>query len=158
MSARLRFCSRGIRFAFFQTFPYAMRKELGCEDRVFCEAVASPKSTVKLFYRTRYENAPFMEITMKDVFEGIHVKEFILFEGEQLECFTEETKEDGSKHVSSHRFLKAGKIPEELQDSRYGRLTQMAAHLKEGREETFREELKEYRQLDSLTKEIFTLL
>jgi hypothetical protein len=54
--------------------------------------------------------------------------------------------------------LKAGKIPEELQDSRYGRLTQMAAHLKEGREETFREELKEYRQLDSLTKEIFTLL
>lgn len=152
------YAGRGIRFAFFQRFPYAMRKELGCEDRVFCEAVASPKSTVKLFYRTRYENAPFMEITMKDVFEGIHVKEFILFEGEQLECFTEETKEDGSKHVSSHRFLKAGKIPEELQDSRYGRLTQMAAHLKEGREETFREELKEYRQLDSLTKEIFTLL
>ena len=152
------YSQRGIRFAFFKRFPYDMRKDLGCEDRVFCEAVASPKSTVKLFYRTRYENAPFTEIQMKDVFEGIRVKEFVLFEGEQLECYTEETKEDRSRVVSSHRFLKAGSVPGELQMSRYGRITRMAKKLEDGDEEAFREELKEYRQLDSLTKEIFTLL
>ena len=42
--------------------------------------------------------------------------------------------------------------------SRYGRITRMAKKLEDGDEEAFREELKEYRQLDSLTKEIFTLL
>ena len=135
-----------------------MRKEIGCEDRVFCEAVASPKSTVKLFYRIRHENTPFTEILMKDVFEGIRVKEFVLFEGEQLECYTEETKENGTRSVSSHRFLKAGSVPEELQTSRFGRLTLMAKKLEKGDEEGFSAELKEYRLLDSLTKEIFTLL
>lgn len=153
-----KYSGKGMRFAFFKRFPLEMRKTLGVEDRVFCEAVASPRSTVKLFYRTRYENAPFTEITLKDVFEGIRVKEFVLFEGEQLECYTEETKENGKKVVSAHRFLKAEAVPEELKSSRYGRLTQMARHLKEGDEETFREELKEYRQLDSLTKEIFTMM
>ena len=153
-----KYSGKGIRFAFFQRFPYDIRKDIGCEDRVFCEAVASPKSTVKLFYRIRYEDSPFTEILMKDVFEGIRVKEFVLFEGEQLECYTEETKENGTRVVSSHRFLKAGNIPEELQSSRYARLTLMARKLEEGDEEGFLEELKEYRQLDSLTKELFTLL
>ena len=153
-----KYSRRGIRFAFFKRFPFDMRQALACEDRVFCEAVASPSSVVKLFYRTRYENEPFMEITMKDVFEGIRVCEFVLFEGEQLECYTEETGEDGSRTVSSHRFLKAGTVPDELKLSRYGRLTSMSRHLEKGNEEAFREELEEYQQLDSLTREIYTLL
>jgi hypothetical protein len=82
----------------------------------------------------------------------------VLFEGEQLECYTEETKENGEKTVSSHRFLKAGPVPDELKTSRYGMLTSMSKHLSEGDEEAFQEELKEYRQLDSLTKELFTLM
>ena len=153
-----KYSGKGMRFAFFKRFPYDIRSGLGIEDRVFCEAVASPKSSIRLFYRTRYENAPFIEITMKDVFEGIRVREFVLFEGEQLECYTEETKENGEKSVSAHRFLKGGTVPEELKQSRFGRLTQMSRYLSDGNEEALKEELKEYRQLDSLTREIFTLL
>ena len=153
-----KYSARGIRFAFFLRFPYEMRSTLGCEDRVFCEAVADPKSKVVLFTRTRYENEPFQETVMTDVFEGIRVREFVLFEGEQLECYTEEIRENGEKLVSAHRFLKAEKIPEELRTSRYGRLTQMSKLLEEGDEKRFQEELKEYRQLDSLTREIFTLI
>ncbi len=153
-----KYSERGIRFAFFMRFPVDMRISLGCEDRVFCEAVANPKSEVKLFYRTRHENEPFMETTMRDVFEGIRVREFVLFEGEQLECYTEETKENGEKIVSAHRFIKAGKVPAELRESRYGRLTRMSEYLEKGDEEHFEEEMREYRQLDSLTKEIFTLM
>ncbi|HCI73182.1 MAG TPA: hypothetical protein DHV42_01405 [Lachnospiraceae bacterium] len=153
-----KYSEQGIRFAFFTRFPYEMRQGLGCDDRVFCEAVASPKSTVRLFYRTRYENEPFMEITMKDVFEGIRVREFVLFEGEQLECYTEETRENGETTVSAHRFLRPAPVPEEILLSRYGRLTAMARDLEHGDEKVFQEKLKEYRQLDSLTKEIFTLM
>lgn len=158
LSLLRKYSEKGIRFAFFQRFPSSIRLELGCEDRVFCEAVANPRSSVKLFYRTRHENEPFMEITMKDVFEGIRVREFVLFKGEQLECFTEETKENGEKVVSAHRFLKARPVLEELKDSRYGRLTRMSDDLEKGDEEKLREELREYKQLDSLTKEIFTLM
>ena len=153
-----KYSGMGIRFAFYKNFPYEMRAFLGLEDRVFCEAVADPRSTVRLFYRIRYENEPFMEIVMKDVFEGIRIREFVLFEGEQLECYTEEVKENGGKVVSAPRVLKAGPVPEQLSGTRYGRLTRMGKDLSAGREDAFREELKEYRQLDSLTKEIFTLI
>jgi hypothetical protein len=49
-------------------------------------------------------------------------------------------------------------VPGELRNSRYGRLAQMARHLESGNEKAFQDELKEYRQLDSLTKEIFLLM
>ena len=153
-----KYSARGMRFAFFQRFPFEMRRNLGCDDRVFCEAVADTRSTVKLFYRIRYENEPYIEAAMKDVFEGIRVREFVLFEGEQLECYTEETRADGNRIVRAHRVLKAGAVPEELEQSRYGRLNRMARMLEEGNDEAFRQELKEYRQLDVITKELFTLL
>ena len=49
-------------------------------------------------------------------------------------------------------------VPENLKDSRYGRITAMSQLLTSGDKTGFSEALKEYRQLDSLTKEIFTLM
>ncbi|MBR1900705.1 MAG: hypothetical protein IJ820_06545, partial [Lachnospiraceae bacterium] len=152
------YAGRGIRFAFFQRFPQELVTGLGIEDKVFCEAVADPASTVKLFYRYKHENHPFTEETMRDVFEGIRVREFVLFEGEELECYTVETGQDGKTSVSPHRYLKAGAVPENLKDSRYGRITAMTKLLADEDRDGFFEALKEYRQLDSLTKEIFTLM
>ena len=152
------YAGRGIRFAFFQRFPQELVTGLGIEDKVFCEAVANPANTVKLFYRYKHENHPFTEETMRDVFEGIRVREFVLFEGEELECYTVETGQDGKTAVSPHRYLKAGAVPENLRDSRYGRITAMARLLADEDRDGFFEALKEYRQLDSLTKEIFTLM
>ena len=152
------YAGRGIRFAYFQRFPQELTAGLGIEDKVFCEAVADPASSVKLFYRYKHENHPFTEEVMRDVFEGIRVREFVLFEGEELECYTVETRTDGENVVSPHRYLKAGVVPENLKDSRYGRITGMSRLLQEGDRDGFAEALKEYRQLDSLTKEIFTLM
>ena len=149
---------RGICFAYFQRFPVELVSGLGIQDKVFCEAVANPANTVKLFYRYKHENHPFTEETMRDVFEGIRVREFVLFEGEELECYTVETGQDGKSSVSPHRYLKAGMVPENLKDSRYGRITAMSQLLTDGDKAGFSEALKEYRQLDSLTKEIFTLM
>ena len=151
--------NRGIRFAFFQRFPLELRPALGIEDKVFCEAVADPANAVKLFYRIRKEeNDPFTEETMRDVFAGIRVREFVLFEGEELECYTQEILPDGKKITSPHRLLRAASVPEELRDSRYGRITRMEQLLKQGDEKGFDDALQQYRQLDCLTKEIFTLM
>ena len=152
------YTGRGICFAYFQRFPVELVSGLGIQDKVFCEAVANPANTVKLFYRYKHENHPFTEETMRDVFEGIRVREFVLFEGEELECYTVETGQDGKSSVSPHRYLKAGMVPENLKDSRYGRITAMSQLLTSGDKTGFSEALKEYRQLDSLTKEIFTLM
>ena len=95
---------------------------------------------------------------MRDVFEGIRVKEFVLFEGEELECFTEETAPDGTKTTSGHRFLKAARIPEELKDSRFALISRMSEMKQRGDDEALAEELIRFRQLDSLTRELFTLI
>lgn len=152
------YAGRGIRFAFFLRFGQEMISGLGIEDKVFCEAVADPRSTIRLFYRDKHENHPFTEETMRDVFEGIRVREFVLFEDEELECYTVEIRPGGDTVVSPHRYLKAGAVPETLRDSRYGRITAMSELLSQGDSAGFSEALKEYRQLDTLTKEIFTLM
>ncbi len=152
------YAGRGMRFAFFLRFPIHMRCSFGGEDKVFCEAVADPKSVVKLFYRYKHDNEPFIEITMRDVFEGIRVREFVLFEGEQIECYTSETKENGETIVGSHRFLKAQEIPDEIKGSRYGRLTQIEKYLEHDDREGLEHSIREYYQMDHLTKELFTLM
>ena len=99
----------------------------------------------------------YREEHMKNCFEGINVKEFILFYGEELECYTEEIGPDQSVKISDHRLL-SGKREINGDNSRFELINRMAKARQEGREESVRQELETYSQLDYLTKEIFTLI
>ena len=104
-----RYSGQGMRFAFYQKFPRALRRPYQLEDKVFLEYVTNPENTVTQYHRIRGRQAEYEQELMKDCFEGIHVKEFILFYGEELECYTEETAADGTVKKSGIRVLQAGK-------------------------------------------------
>ena len=99
----------------------------------------------------------FQEEPLKHSFEGINVREFILFDGEALECFTEELEEGQTVRVSDHRLL-TGKGEQGDENSRFGLINRMARAKQDGDMKTALEALDTYRQLDYLTKEIFTLI
>lgn len=149
---------RSIRFAFYRNFPQEMIGKLGIEDKVFLECVANPESTVRLYYRPKHRSVPYKEELMRNVFEGIRVREFVLFGDEVLECYTEETRPDGEKRRSGCRTLRAGQIPDLLIQSKFGRISEMTRLIDNGCESAFLDAYEEYRQADSLTREIFTLV
>ena len=152
-----RYCGRGLRFAFYQKFPEKLRRPYQLEDKVFLEYAANPANTVILHYRFKDRSEEFLEEPMKDCFEGIFVKEFILFYGEEIECYTEEILPDQSVKTSDRRILAMGKAPGDT-NSRFDILNRIARAEKSGKEEKVREELENYFQMDYLAKEVFTLI
>lgn len=146
---------RGMRFAFYQKFPARLRLPYQLEDKVFLEVVANPAHTVLLRYRRKDRGEAYQEETMKNCFEGINVWEFILFDGEELECFTEELSGGEPVKRSDTRILRG---PDGAVGGRYGMLNRILRAQAEGDEKTVREELENYMQMDYLTRELFTLI
>lgn len=151
------YSGRGMRFAFYQKFSRALRRPYQLEDKVFLEYVANPESTVILYHRLKGGQEEFIQEPMKNCFEGIHVKEFILFYGDELECYTEETAPDGTVKTSGLRTLTPGSASLEG-SGRYQLLNRMLRAREEQDLEGVKQELENCRQLDCLTKEIFTLI
>ncbi len=149
--------ARGMRFAFYQMFPKKLRLPYQLEDKVFFEVAADPANTVILCWRPRGSQEPFREEPMKDCFEGINVKEFILFKGEEIECFTKEMAGEEVRKTSDTRILR-GRVLDEEENGRFALLNRALKAREEGREDQARETLSNYCQLEYLTKEIFTLI
>lgn len=149
---------RNIRLGFFRNFPAKLTADLQLEDRVFFEMTASPDSTVRIYFRENGSPAPFSDEVMRDVCYGIRVREFILFGGQTLECYTEEARKDGTHIFSGHRILGGNPVGEERRDTSFGRICQMRDALEGGDAERCRALLQEYRQMQEMAKRVFTLI
>lgn len=149
---------RGIRFSFFQEYPGPMHSDCGILEKTFFEYKASSDSEVMLSFRRKGMDEAFTEETMHDVCAGVFVKEFLLFPGEEMECFTEEKRTDGTRILSGTSNLKGSSAPENEKDTRYGKLSSLSEALQHGDEEKAKEILLDIRQTDAFADEIFTLV
>ncbi len=152
------YSDRGMRFGFFKNFPRSVRENLNLEGKVFLEYTADPSSYVEVCYRRPESGEAFRKEKMRNVFEGLFVREFVLFEGEVLEYFCEEMTSSGERIRSDRRMLTGGEVPEDLRSSSYGRICAMRQAYLAGDTEGYQEKMEEYRQLQSVAREIFTLV
>ena len=151
-----KYLKKGMRFAFYQRFPSEITRGFWPEERVFLEYVANPAHQVILYYRMKGQEEEWTKEPMRNMFEGIFVKEFILFEDEVLECYLEEYEEDALVKKSDMRRLR-GKTPGTSTD-RFDTINRMSSMLEKGDEKGFADELESYYQTDYLTRELFTLV
>ena len=82
------YTNRGIYMAFFKRFPSEMQRTYQLYDKTIVEYRANPKALVNIRYKisTRgQEKQRVLTEPMISVFEGIFVKEFTLFYGEEVE-------------------------------------------------------------------------
>ena len=149
------FGARGIRLAFFRNFPRKLRPSLQMEDRVFLEYSADPRHTVSVRYRLPGDQTPRQDV-MKCMFENIFVKEFILFEGETMECTVKEL--DGDVLVQEQTMSLKASPTHELEGSRYAMISEMIRAEASEDQEKLRQLLASWQQMDALTKELFTVL
>lgn len=146
---------RGMRFAFWKKFPDRLLAPYQMEGKEFVEYVCSPGSQVTVFYRRKGEG-DYQKEAVKNYFEGIFVKEFTLFAGEELECYLEEQSEDGTKRTDV-RLLTAAES-ESGGYTQYELLNRIIRARDDGDEKTLREELENFLLQEYLAKELFTLM
>jgi hypothetical protein len=91
---------------------------------------------------------------VKNYFQGIFVREFTLFAGEELECHLEEEQNGRVIHMDD-RVVKAPL--DENGQGRYELLNQIAEAGSQGKEDRLQEELENYLMLEHLTETLFTL-
>ncbi len=153
------FCERGMRFAFYLKFPHKLIRASQTDDRVFMEYVADPSHRVVLYYRRKGQDEYQKEV-MNNIFEGIFVREFIIFDTEEMDCYTEEYDASGTLiKTSGHRIL-TSQQSDERDTSRYAQLGRMSRKAVEGESgrQALMKDLESYIQLDYLTEKLFTLV
>lgn len=149
------FGAKGMRFAFWRRFDEELLRPYQMEGRVFAEYACNPESRVTIFYRLRGREEEYREEVMKDYFEGIFVREFTLFDGDELECYLEE--ESGGERKKTDLWVLRAPAGTSGRTSKYESLNQIARARSEG-EEKARKELEAYLTMEYLADEIFTLM
>lgn len=74
----------GMRFAFFSDMPEAFTRPYQLSNKTYIEYRTDPLAKVMLHYRMGNEENNYVTEYMKNMYEGIFVKEFTLFYGEEL--------------------------------------------------------------------------
>ncbi len=149
------FGARGMRFAFWRRFDEDLLRPYQMEGTVFAEYACDPESKVTIFYRLRGRQEEYRQETMKDYFEGIFVREFTLFDGDELECYLEEKSGDTRRKTDLWILKAPSGAPGRV--SKYEALNRIArAQRADG--SRAEEELETYLTQEYLARELFTLV
>ena len=147
--------TKGMRFAFWKKFPDRLLAPYQMEGREFVEYVCSPKHQVHIYYRRKGQSEYHKE-AVQNYFEGIFVKEFTLFAGEELECYLEEQAEGGTIRTDE-RVLTAAAV-ESGGYTQYEILNRMIRAQDRQDDKALQEEMENFLLQEYLAKEIFTLI
>ena len=149
----------GIHFEFFQKFDSALIRALQIHDKTIIEYRTNPQAKVSLCYYIEHlngEKSSEMTEPMLNMYEGIFIKEFVLFYGDRLVYrVLEEMK--GMEKKTEKKVRELNKTGETDRNTCYELLNRISGSLSENQEEKAREEIRTYLELEQLVKEIFTL-
>jgi hypothetical protein len=101
------------------------------------------------------QRSGYVTEVMTEMYEGIFVKQFLLFYGEHLLYYIAEEDEDGQENFTESGMLNAPEGGDHLPDCRYSRIGDIEIARIMQDYETVNTLLAEYQQLDYLTGEMF---
>lgn len=153
------FDQKGLRFAFYQELPSTLTQAYQVEDKVFVEERFPKGSKVVLRYalhRKEQEPLSFRSEPLKESYQGIFVKEFLLFYGETLtyELIVEyngETFHTPQKELTIHGVEAKGR-------TRYKLLNRILAARALNNQEAMYAALKLYVQQETFVDQVFQLM
>lgn len=138
-----RFVRKGLVFPFFLDY----RSQLSLPDRILDKCYityhANPGNQVYLHYRLLNHSEEFITERMPNCFQGIHIKEFMLFYREVIQYYiTEESAEDTNVTESYHLQYDCGN-PED-DESKYNQINLMLLAMEMKDEHTLLEMMEGY--------------
>jgi len=84
------FMKKNMLFAFYKKFDQRVIQKYQLYDKVIFEYRSKPKRCVTIHFRMEDSKNQFTTEPIKEVYEGIYVKEFIVFFGEHLQYYVTE--------------------------------------------------------------------
>ncbi|MDE6903407.1 MAG: hypothetical protein K2P76_00400 [Lachnospiraceae bacterium] len=148
---------QGISFAFFGNLKGKMKQKYQLFDKYFLEYRSSPGKKVQMRYKSRENQDVYVTEEMTEMYEGIYVKEFILFFGESIQYYISE-KQDGEMVVTESGTISGEKTDNFMEEGRYGRLNELFYLREQGSTKGLAQKMQRYRNLLERTEETFTIL
>lgn len=149
------FLLKGKQFAFYQDLSPKLKSKYQLYGRYYIEYRTEKRSRVWICCRKNAEDELTEE--MPEVFEGIFVKEMILFAGDTVSYqILEEI--DGEARKTEKRRILCSREDKGNAQNRYERLNEILLQKHAKEEKTFLSKLREYEHLDSAVEETFTIL
>ena len=148
-----------LRFAFYRKFPARLTKPYQMDDKQFVEVQYPAGARVTIHYRLIRDNdtgESFKSEPMKNMYQGIFVKEFLLFYGETLEYYLtvelpDDTRQTDKKLLTMEESLQEG-------NTKYQLINQMLAGHKLGRSEQTEKAMEQYLQREHFARKMFPVL
>lgn len=151
----LAFTKKGLRFSFYQNLPEHLTEGFQIGDRIFIEERQRAEAKVTIHYRTDTEHAWKSE-PMRNMYQGIFVKEFLLFYGEKLEYYLTFENSQGEGKTETRTVSMNGEPGEGK--TRYQLLNQMLAARALGNEAKAKMACQCYQQQEAMVRTCFALI
>ena len=116
---------KGYIFSFYRKFADSFKLPYRVADKTVVEYRTDPAHRVVIHYAMEDSN-DFVAMDMKNVYEGIFVKNFILFYGEKLQYYITEESEAGET-VTESCCIEGSMVSRERPEGRYEMLNEMLA-------------------------------
>lgn len=143
-------------FAFFKSFPRKVQEKYMFHDRIIVEYRTTPQARVHINYLpVGYTN--YVEREMKQMYDGIYAKEFLIFFEENIPYYIKE-KVGGEYRVTESGQIVKENIANDGEESRPVRIDDMMAAWQMKDEAALLRQLEDYGQKDEMVKRKFTLL
>ena len=133
-------------FPFFRDFYGKLSLPIHILDGYYVSYTTNPAYEVKIHYliSSGYEKGEFVTETMRDVFQGIRVKEFVLFQDEILQYYISELRPEGEVITKSVSVRFDETMDNERTSSRYHMLNLMMIAQEMNEENTLIDMMREY--------------
>ncbi len=155
---------KGLVFPFFKDFYGKISLPVHIMDEHYVEYIADPECEVEISYfisstkddiGADYKECRFVTETMKEVYEGIRVKEFVLFQDELLQYYISEIHKDGEKITMSRSVHFDESMDNMRVSSKYHNLNTMMIAREMGDDTTLVDMMKEYAKEQQAVKNLF---
>lgn len=150
---------KGLRFAFYQNLPSCYTKPYQMDDKQFVEVKYPADAKVMIHYCLTKNNESdriYKSEPMRNMYQGIFVKEFLLFYGETLWYYLTIEK-NNEETVTEEQALC---MQESFQEgkTKYQLINQMIAGQKLGQYKQVDEAMQQYLTRERLAEKLFTLV
>lgn len=148
---------RNMNFAFYKKLDKRLVHKYHLYDKVFLEYRTNPKKHVVLHYSRDEDGENFVKEDMPDVYDGIFVKQFVLFFGEMVQYYI--TEEYGNQvEVTQSSRLTSTDVYSQKDESRYHLLNEMLMSETLQDEKSLYHNMKQYAGFDEVTKKVFKII
>lgn len=151
------FTSRNVIFRFYKKFNRSLIQKYHLYDKVILEYRTKPGRKVTIHYSRDEDGTEFIAEDMINAYNGIYVKQFVMFFGEIIQYYISE-EQDGQVKMSQSNRLANHDVYNQKDESRYSLINQilMSNILRE--EDSLKRYMLRYQELDEMTRNLFHTL